>query len=271
MESAPGSWRVRDLWALNNAFTRSADKVDIHACARTFSVPPPGPQPLPLMLPHLRSVARHAVVLRLLAALVALVAVSAGCAAGAVSSGDGWTRLFDGGTLSGWEGNSEYFRVEEGSIVGGTTAAPIPRNEFLCREEEYGDFEMELEFRLDEGVNSGVQIRSQRIPGSHETIGYQADLGAGYWGAIYDESRRNTVLAQPAAELLEAVLDPAGWNSYRIVAEGRRIQLFINGQRTVDYTEPDPAIAHAGRICLQIHSGPPGEVRFREIRIRRTR
>ena len=201
-------------------------------------------------------------------ATLALLMVMMGSCAASSSGQEEWISLFDGATLSGWEGNEEYFRVENGVIVGGTTAAPIPQNEFLCSENSYGDFEMELEFRLDEGVNSGVQIRSERIPDSHETIGYQADLGAGYWGAIYDESRRNRVLLAPRDSLIERILDPTGWNHYRILAQGPRIQLFINGERTVDYTETEPDIAQSGVICLQIHSGPPGEVRFRELRIR---
>ena len=202
------------------------------------------------------------------AVLVATAIVAQGCAAAQSASAGEWDRIFDGVTLSGWEGSTEYFRVEEGLIVGGTDAAPIPRNEFLCTLEEYGDFELELEFRLDEGVNSGVQIRSQRIPGSHETIGYQADLGEGYWGAIYDESRRNRVLIAPVDGLIEGTLDETGWNRYRIVAEGPRIRLFVNDEQTVDYTEEEAGIPQRGLICLQIHSGPPGEVRFRDVRIR---
>lgn len=198
--------------------------------------------------------------------IVALV-MATGCVASTPSDA-GWVELFDGESLSGWEGGAGQFRVEDGTIVGGTDAAPIPQNEFLCREEEFDDFEMTLQFRLGEGVNSGVQIRSQRLPESNETIGYQADLGDGYWGAIYDESRRNTVLAAPEDSILDGVLDPTGWNDYRILAEGRRIQLFINGEQTVDYTEPDPAIEQRGRICLQIHSGPPGEADFRELKLR---
>ncbi len=198
---------------------------------------------------------------RLLCSECLLLVLVASCA------GNGATSAFDGRTLTGWEGSAEYFRVEDGAIVGGTDAAPIPQNEFLCTEEEYGDFELELSFALDEGVNSGVQIRSQRIPGSHETIGYQADLGEGYWGAIYDESRRNRVLIGPPEGLIDQILDREGWNRYRVLAEGPRIQLFINGRQTVDYTETEPDIAQRGRICLQIHSGPPGEARFHDIRI----
>lgn len=190
------------------------------------------------------------------------------CAAGPTPGNGEWASLFDGSTLSGWEGNLEYFRVEDGAIVGGADAAPIPRNEFLCTEREYQDFELEIGFALDEGVNSGVQIRSQRITGSHETIGYQADLGEGYWGAIYDESRRNRVLIAPPEGLIEEILDRDGWNRYRIVAEGPRIQLFLNGRQTVDYTEAEVDIPQRGRICLQIHSGPPGETRFFDLRIR---
>lgn len=194
-------------------------------------------------------------------------AMSIGCSGRGIVD-HGWRPLFDGDTLRGWEGNAEYFRVEDRAIVGGTDAAPIPQNEFLCTESEYGDFELELGFALDEGVNSGVQIRSQRIPGSHETIGYQADLGEGYWGAIYDESRRNRVLVAPPEGLIEEILDRDGWNRYRIVAEGPRIQLFINGRQTVEYREAEADIPQRGKICLQIHSGPPGEARFFDLRIR---
>lgn len=200
-------------------------------------------------------------------ALLCVASVNIGCA-GRASLEDGWRPLFDGETLAGWEGSSEYFRVEDGAIVGGSDTAPTPRNEFLCTEQEFGDFELELGFFVDEGVNSGVQIRSQRIAGSHETIGYQADLGEGYWGAIYDESRRNRVLVAPPEGLIERVLDRDGWNRYRIVARGPRIQLFINTQQTVDYTEPEADIPQRGRICLQIHSGPPGEARFFDLRLR---
>ncbi|MBW3629807.1 MAG: DUF1080 domain-containing protein [Gemmatimonadetes bacterium] len=208
---------------------------------------------------------------RILAALLlVLVPACAPASPGAsLDGGSSWTSLFDGRTLNGWEGGGGLFRVEDGAIVGGTTTARVVRNEFLCREQEVADFVLKLQFRVGPGVNSGVQIRSQRISGSHETIGYQADLGDGYWGAIYDESRRNRVLARPDSSLISRILNREGWNRYEIAAEGPRIRLWINGQQTVDYTEPDPTVAQNGRICLQIHSGPPGEAWFRNIEIRR--
>ena len=180
------------------------------------------------------------------------------------------TALFDGKTLGGWDGDTSVFRVEKDSIIGGQLKDKIPHNFFLSSTEEYSDFELTLEFRLiGGGTNAGVQLRSKRIPDHHEMIGYQADLGQNYWGALYDESRRNKILAAPKKEELDKVLKRDDWNKYRILCEGRHIQLWINDFKTVDYTEADEAIEQKGLIALQIHGGPPGEAHYRNIRIRR--
>ena len=180
------------------------------------------------------------------------------------------TVIFDGKTLEGWDGDASVFRVEQESIIGGQLKDKIPHNFFLSSKEEYSDFELTLEFRLiGEGTNAGVQLRSKRIPDHHEMIGYQADLGQNYWGALYDESRRNKILAAPKKEELDKVLKRDNWNRYRILCEGRHIQLWINDFKTVDYTEADAAIEQKGLIALQIHGGPPGEAHYRNIRIRR--
>lgn len=180
------------------------------------------------------------------------------------------TALFDGKTLKGWDGDTSVFRVEQESIIGGQLKDKIPHNFFLSSKEEYSDFELTLEFRLiGEGTNAGVQVRSKRIPDHHEMIGYQADLGQNYWGALYDESRRNKILAAPKKEELDQVLKRDDWNKYRILCEGRHIQLWINDFKTVDYKEADEAIEQKGLIALQIHGGPPGEAHYRNIRIRR--
>src|SRR5690606_24197914 len=100
-------------------------------------------------------------------------------------------------------------------------------------------------------------------------IGYQADLGDGFWGAIYDESRRNRVLTGPNEADVLQVLDRDGWNDYAIYANGRRIRLFINGFLTADYTEPDLSLDQQGHICLQIHSGPPGEVWYKDLQLKK--
>lgn len=180
------------------------------------------------------------------------------------------TTIFDGKTLEGWDGDTSVFRVEQESIIGGQLKDKIPHNFFLSSKEEYSDFELTLEFRLiGEGTNAGVQLRSKRIPDHHEMIGYQADLGQNYWGALYDESRRNKILAAPKKEELAKVLKLGEWNKYRILCNGRHIQLWINDFKTVDYTEADEAIEQKGLIALQIHGGPPGEAHYRNIRIRR--
>ncbi len=185
-------------------------------------------------------------------------------------SDDGFQKLFDGKTLEGWDGDSKIFRVEEKTIIGGQLKEQIPHNFFLSSQEEYADFELQLEFRLlGEATNAGVQLRSKRIPDHHEMIGYQADLGQEYWGALYDESRRNKVMASPDKVELAKVLKLGEWNKYRILCEGRHIQLWINDFQTVDYTEGDETIEQSGLIALQIHGGPPGEAHYRNIRIRK--
>ncbi|MBX9677901.1 MAG: DUF1080 domain-containing protein [Gemmataceae bacterium] len=177
--------------------------------------------------------------------------------------------IFDGKSFEGWSGNPKWFRIEEGAIVGGTLKAPIPNNEFLTYRSELSDFELRLKFKvLGKGVNAGIQVRSKRIPKHHEMIGYQADLGDNYWGALYDESRRNKVLKSPNQAELAKVLKREDWNDYVIRCEGKRIQLWINGMQTVDYTEPDAKIEQTGLIGLQIHGGGPSEAWYKDIRLK---
>jgi hypothetical protein len=181
-------------------------------------------------------------------------------------------KLFDGKTLDGWEGDTKKtWKVEDGCIVGGDLMHTVPRNEFLCTMKSYGDFELKVTFKLvgDRAkANAGVQFRSKRIPNHHEVIGYQADVGQGYWGALYDESRRNKVLVQPNKELIEKVVKHDDWNEYVIRCEGPHIQLWLNGKQTVDYTEPDDKIARSGIIGLQIHGGAKAKAYYKDITIR---
>ncbi|QDU60790.1 hypothetical protein Pan216_16420 [Planctomycetes bacterium Pan216] len=186
----------------------------------------------------------------------------------------GYGPLFDGKTLTGWEGDLKTFRVENGAIVAGTPTTAIPRNEFLCTEEEYGDFELRLKAKLvGPGQNAGIQFRSQRIPDHHEMIGYQCDMGRAreevIWGALYDESRRRKFLAIGDQDELRKTLHHDDWNDLRIRCVGPRIQLWVNGVQTVDYTEKEAKIPDTGRIGLQIHGGKPAQASYKEIRIKR--
>lgn len=201
---------------------------------------------------------------------VVLVLLAAAIVSNPAARSDDFKPLFDGKSFDGWDGDTTVFRIEDGAIIGGQMKEKIPHNFFLSSREEYSDFELQLEFRLlGENTNAGVQIRSKRIPDHHEMIGYQADLGQNYWGALYDESRRNKILASPKKEELAKVLKLNEWNKYRIRCQGRRIQLWINDQQTVDYVEMDESIEQTGFIALQIHGGPPGEAQYRNIRIQK--
>ncbi len=182
--------------------------------------------------------------------------------------------LWDGKTFAGWDGDTKTtWRIEDGCIVGGSLTKTIPRNQFLATTHSYRDFVVRLRFKLSGDskkhfVNSGVQFRSQRVPNDTEMTGYQADLGdPEWWGCIYDESRRNKVLARSDIAAVNRVLRRGDWNEYMIRAEGRRMRVYLNGQLTVDYTEPDRSIPQEGRIGLQIHGGGPAEVRFKDITI----
>jgi hypothetical protein len=145
----------------------------------------------------------------------------------------------------------------------------LAHNDFLRTAANYGNFILSLKFHLVDGRgNSGVQFRSKPVSNSHEVSGYQADIGQQYWGCLYDESRRNRILAQaPAAALTK--LDTTGWNEYVIRAAGNHVTLELNGSRTVDFTETEPGIDPSGFVALQVHgSKEPIEVQFKDIRIK---
>ena len=178
-------------------------------------------------------------------------------------------KLFDGKTFAGWEGDTKKtWRIQDGAIVGGSLDTLVPRNEFLCTTRTFSDFELKLKFKLvgdRKSANAGVQFRTRRIPNHHEVSGFQADVGQHYWGALYDESRRNKVLAQPDKSLLEKIVKHDDWNDYVIHAQGPRIQLWLNGTRTVDYTEKDAKIEATGIIGLQIHGGARAVAHYKDI------
>jgi HEAT repeat protein len=180
------------------------------------------------------------------------------------------TSLFDGHSLEGWEGDSSVWRLRDGLIVGGSMNGN-PRNEFLATTRSYTNFILSLEYRLvgTEGfVNSGVQFRSVRLKNPpNEMYGYQADIGAGYSGCLYDESRRNAFLARASQEAIQRLEKTNDWNHYEIRCDGGHIILLLNGEKTVDYAEPDASIPQSGFIGLQIHGGNKAEVSFRNIRI----
>ncbi|HTN06226.1 DUF1080 domain-containing protein [Agriterribacter sp.] len=183
------------------------------------------------------------------------------------------TSLFDGKTLKGWKtvnpADQRLWYVKDSVMMCGDGINNIPSNTYLHTEKEYGDFEFRCLFRLsgDEKtgmINSGIQYRS--IIRNGEIVGYQADIGNGYWGDIYDEHRRGK-LAGGDLSILHRLLKPDGWNSYIIRVKGNYHELYINGVKTCEYTEKDSTIPAKGVIAVQIHSGGAGIVEFRDITI----
>jgi pimeloyl-ACP methyl ester carboxylesterase/prenyltransferase beta subunit len=176
----------------------------------------------------------------------------------------GYRPLCNGKDLAGWEGDNQLWSIRDGMLVGHSNG--LDHNEFLATTHSYGDFRLSLDFRLLDGKgNSGVQFRSVRIP-HREMSGYQADIGEGYWGSLYDESRRNKILVS-ASEAAGKALRKTGWNHYTITAAGDRITVGLNGARSVDFKEPDPSVARTGLLAVQIHAGGPMEVQFKDLMI----
>ena len=182
--------------------------------------------------------------------------------------------LSDGRSFAGWQGDTnKTWRIEEGAFVGGSLKSKVARNEFLRTERNYTNFVLRVKFKLvgtpaGGFINGGVQVRSQPAENPpSEMVGYQCDLGDGWWGALYDESRRNKVLVKPDPKAVEKALKPAEWNEYVIRCEGRRIRTAINGVDMIDYTEPDESLPQFGLIGLQIHAGGPAEASYKQVTI----
>lgn len=195
--------------------------------------------------------------------------LSAGAQSGPATSTKA-VSLFDGKTLDGWEGKPGLWRVENGVIIGGSLKETIRENEFLATTRRFTNFVFHTQFKLTGTgfVNSGVQMRSERVPGNSEMAGYQCDLGdPNWWGSLYDESRRNKVLAWSDLASIEKRLKRNDWNDYVIRADGNHITTWLNGIVGVDYFELDDSIIGSGKIGFQIHGGGATEASFKEITI----
>ncbi|MBB5037385.1 DUF7133 domain-containing protein [Prosthecobacter dejongeii] len=181
--------------------------------------------------------------------------------------------LFDGKSLTGWDFDPAVWRIEGGLMTGGSLTEKVTQNYFICTHKSYQNFDLKLKIKVSGDpttgmLNSGIQIRSLRVPSGHHMSGYQVDCGKGWFGKIYDEFRRNKVIAEPLdAAALDKAVDVYGWNEYRIRAEGPRIQVWINGVAAIDYTEADKNVALDGQLGPQVHSGGACIVQVKDITI----
>jgi len=184
-----------------------------------------------------------------------------------------WTSLFNGKDLTGWKqvNGKALYRVENGEIVG-TSVTNTP-NSFLITEKEYGDFVLELEFKIAPGINSGIQFRSQQRPEDGRVHGYQMEIDHSdrrWSGGIYDESRRGWLYGLDLNPDARTAYRPGEWNTYRIECIGPRIRTWVNGVPTADlYDDMTPK----GFIGLQVHSlykpeDAGKQTHWRNIRIR---
>ena len=234
----------------------------------------------------------------------------AGDADEAEKAGDGFVQIFDGKSLDNWEGDTAYWSVSEGNLVGQITPdKPLKTNSFIIwRGGKTDDFELKTEFRITEGGNSGINYRSEVLADIRNAMrGYQADIDGknNYTGQNYEERGRTTlayrgevvvVNGQPdgdgkgtlrdhiknnawtmrevtgslgSRDSLRSLIKTNDWNTCHIVANGNRLQHYINGVLMSDVTDNDQANRKlTGLLGVQVHVGPPMKVEYRNIRIK---
>lgn len=226
----------------------------------------------------------------------------------AQESKPGFTNLFDGKTLQGWEGNAEYWRAQDGILIGEIPAdKPLKNNTFLVwKGGPVKNFELILQCRISASGNSGINYRSEYVPGlSYALKGYQADIDGqnSYTGQNYEERGRTTLayrgqqttISGPASasesvsslisnnawtkvridktlgssDALKEKIKQEDWNEIRLVIQDNRLKHYVNGILMSDVTDQDPFNSkEAGLIGLQVHVGPPMKVEYRNIQLR---
>lgn len=184
--------------------------------------------------------------------------------------------IFDGTTLAGWHqlGGKASYRAQDGCIIG--TTRPSTPNSFLVTDREFENFELDLDFKVDPGLNSGVQFRSESKPDyqNGRVHGYQADIDPSEraWTAgVYDEGRRGWLASLEKNPVARAAFKQNEWNRMKIVADGGEIRTFLNG---VPAATLQDAMTSKGFIGLQVHDVggrvEPLEVRWKNLRLRET-
>lgn len=222
---------------------------------------------------------------------------------------DGFVRIFDGRTLHNWVGDSTYWRVEDGCLVGVVTPATLlKRNTFIIWQGDMPEnFEIRVEYKVSAEGNSGINYRSEKIEGLPNVLkGYQADLNGAntYTGSNYEERRRTTLASQGEKTILPPIAvapdslqahirnnqwvpkivtgslgDPAAlkavfknddWNQYRIVVKGNHMQHYVNGVLMSDVTDNDTVNRRfTGFLGVQVHVGPPMRIAYRNFLLKK--
>jgi hypothetical protein len=202
----------------------------------------------------------------------------------------GFVKIFNGKDLTGWEGDANFWSVQDGAIVGQTTKAkPTRGNTFLIwKAGKPADFELRMKFKLA-NHNSGIQFRSRQVKGNYVVAGYQADFDGrnSYTGMIYEEKGRGIMARRGTKVVVDAkgkkkvagktcteqefkkVFKAGDWNDYTIAAKGNELVLKVNGLVTSEMVDNHEARrAMSGILALQLHAGPPMKVQFKDIRLK---
>jgi hypothetical protein len=190
-------------------------------------------------------------------------------------TGDGWVSLFDGKSLGGWaqQNGSATYRVEDGCVVGKTKDGSP--NSFLATKKSYGDFELKFEVKVDDALNSGVQIRSVSTPDYNNGVvhGPQVEIATnGTAGFIYGEGLGTGWLSEDRTNpKAQAAFKKGKWNRYRVLAKGKSIKTWVNDVPVADLIDEKTGM-RSGFIGLQVHEIDEGtgpyEVRWKNIAVR---
>jgi len=169
--------------------------------------------------------------------------------------------FFNGKDLTGWDGDKDVWSVQNGEIVGKTEKG-LKHNNFLKSNLAVENFKLSLKVKLTpNSANSGIQFRSVPIDGG-EMRGPQADIGAGWWGKLYEENGRGILADKHGDEHVKK----DDWNDYVVEAHNGDVRITINGKIVTDYFKDDK-LARRGVIGFQVHSGGPTEVRFKDVKL----
>ena len=219
------------------------------------------------------------------------------------SNNDGYISIFDGKTLKGWQGDSTYWKVENGCITGEVTPSTIlKRNTFLIwRGGTTKNFELKVDYRITKGGNSGINYRSSEVPGVPYALrGYQEDIdGANqYTGQNYEERGRCIVAFRGQKATLPVVDKPIsslavnniwtasqltslgdkdsltqyihdGWNECHIIAKENHLWHYVNGVLMSEVIDNDTTNRSlSGLLGVQVHVGPPMKVEYKNFMIK---
>lgn len=203
---------------------------------------------------------------------------------------EGFTPLTNGKDLTGWKivGGTGQYKAEGDMIVG--TGENVKANTFLITEKTYKNFDLRFDVKFGNPAgNSGVMFRAQQKPGENGRVfGYQCehdDSSRAWTAGLYDEARRGWLAPYrkgngkddtPEAKAAQKAFSEAGnklfkkddWNEIRIVCEGNRIQIWLNGEQRVDYKDEAPEFTPEGFFGLQVHSGKAANISWRNLRIK---